>query len=93
MTRPATDTATVKQTAAQLDEQVRAMVRWHFSPETGTPFWIDWAAQAGIDPVEQPQEVLRLTRRRRAPEEVDEIVRDVAHALIPIRRVAHDVVG
>ena len=53
MTRPATDTATVKQTAAQLDEQVRAMVRWHFSPETGTPFWIDWAAQAGIDPVEQ----------------------------------------
>ena len=27
------------------------MVAWHFSPETGTPFWLDWAAKSGMDPV------------------------------------------
>ncbi|MFO0810271.1 MAG: hypothetical protein U0746_16740 [Gemmataceae bacterium] len=26
---------------AKLDEQVREVVRWHFSPDTGTPFWLD----------------------------------------------------
>jgi phenylacetate-coenzyme A ligase PaaK-like adenylate-forming protein len=34
----------------QLDHHVRDVVAWHFSPETGTPFWLDWAARAGWDP-------------------------------------------
>lgn len=34
----------------QLDEQVRQTIQWHFSPETGCPFWLDWAAKAGWDP-------------------------------------------
>lgn len=33
----------------QLDAHVRDIVGWHFSPGTGTPFWIDWAAEAGVD--------------------------------------------
>lgn len=33
-----------------LDAHVVATVRHHFSPETGTPFWLDWAARAGWDP-------------------------------------------
>lgn len=32
-----------------LDAHVRAMVSWHFSPATGTPFWLDWAERAGVD--------------------------------------------
>jgi hypothetical protein len=32
-----------------LDAHVRDIVAWHFSPETGTPFWIDWAKDAGWD--------------------------------------------
>ncbi len=35
---------------AALDEHVREMVAWHFSPETGSPFWLDYAAKLGFDP-------------------------------------------
>jgi phenylacetate-coenzyme A ligase PaaK-like adenylate-forming protein len=34
----------------QLDQQVRDIIQWHFSPETGCPFWLGWAAKAGWDP-------------------------------------------
>jgi hypothetical protein len=34
-----------------LDAHVRDIVRWHFSPETGCPFWLEWAQRAGWDPV------------------------------------------
>lgn len=33
-----------------LDAHVRAMVAWHFSPETGAPYWVHWAQQTGFDP-------------------------------------------
>jgi hypothetical protein len=33
-----------------LDVWVREMMEWHFSPETGCPFWLDYAAKAGWDP-------------------------------------------
>ncbi len=29
-----------------LDAHVREIVRWHTSPDTGTPVWIDWAGSA-----------------------------------------------
>ncbi len=34
----------------RLDSHVREIVQWHFSPETGCPFWLDWASKAGWDP-------------------------------------------
>jgi hypothetical protein len=34
----------------KLDAWVREMVQWHFSPETGAPFWLDYAAKLGWDP-------------------------------------------
>ena len=34
----------------QLDAHVREIIAWHFSPETGCPFWLDWARKAGWDP-------------------------------------------
>jgi hypothetical protein len=33
-----------------LDAWVRELMQWHFSPETGCPFWLEWARQAGWDP-------------------------------------------
>ena len=38
------------QTKDALDAHVREIVHWHFSPETGTPFWLDFAAQLDWDP-------------------------------------------
>src|SRR2546421_6197202 len=46
-------TAAVQQAADALDAHVRETIRWHFSPETGCPFWLDWAAKAGWDPVRE----------------------------------------
>jgi len=36
-----------------LDAHVREMVAWHFSPETGSPFWLDFAAKLDWDPREE----------------------------------------
>ncbi len=35
---------------SDLDAHVREIVQWHFSPETGTPLWQDWAHDTGFDP-------------------------------------------
>ena len=32
------------------DELVRAAMQWHFSPETGTPFWLDRLGRLDFDP-------------------------------------------
>ncbi|MBI3467411.1 MAG: hypothetical protein HY000_30750 [Planctomycetes bacterium] len=34
----------------QLDAHLREIVQWHFDPQTGCPFWLDWAGKAGWDP-------------------------------------------
>jgi acyl-CoA synthetase (AMP-forming)/AMP-acid ligase II len=47
------DAATVAAARNTLDAHVREIVAWHFSPETGTPFWLERAADLGIDPVRQ----------------------------------------
>jgi phenylacetate-coenzyme A ligase PaaK-like adenylate-forming protein len=33
-----------------LDQWVRELMEWHFNPETGVPFWLEWASKAGWDP-------------------------------------------
>ena len=33
-----------------LDSHLREIIDWHFSPETGCSFWLDWASKAGWDP-------------------------------------------
>lgn len=37
----------------QLDARVREMMTWHFSEETGCPFWLDWKKEAGWEPREE----------------------------------------
>jgi phenylacetate-coenzyme A ligase PaaK-like adenylate-forming protein len=35
--------------ASALDSHVRSTIAWHFNPDTGCPFWLDWAKSAGFD--------------------------------------------
>lgn len=37
--------AKVQEAKAQLDTHVRAIIEWHFSPETGCPFWLEFASR------------------------------------------------
>ena len=39
----------------QLNEHVREIVQWHFSEETGTPHWLDWAKEQGVDVASEVQ--------------------------------------
>ena len=38
-----------------LDAHVRETVQWHFNPETGCPFWLDYASRLGWDPRDRIQ--------------------------------------
>jgi phenylacetate-coenzyme A ligase PaaK-like adenylate-forming protein len=49
-TKVATDAA-VRQAREKLDAHVREIVRWHFSPETGTPFWLEKAKSFKFNPL------------------------------------------
>ncbi len=41
---------TAEEMRERLDAHVRSMVAWHFSEETGTPFWLAWAKEQSFDP-------------------------------------------
>lgn len=45
----------VKQAKEALDAHVREIVQWHFSPETGCPFWLNRAKELGFDPIAEVQ--------------------------------------
>ena len=47
------ETAATARTA--LDNWVREIIEWHFNPETGCPFWLEWAQAAGWDPRQEVQ--------------------------------------
>src|SRR2546426_6251181 len=38
-------TARVQEAKARLDAHVREIIEWHFSPETGCPFWLEFASR------------------------------------------------
>src|SRR5215471_13753520 len=58
-----------------LDSHVREIIRWHFSPETGCAFWLDWAKKAGWNPVKEVSSFADLTAR--FPHLQDEWLRDL----------------
>jgi len=41
----------IQNAKVQLDAHFREIVRWHFSPETGTPFWLEKAKTFSFDPL------------------------------------------
>ena len=43
------DPAAIKAAQEKLDAHLRDIIQWHFSPETGCPFWLDWARK-NFDP-------------------------------------------
>jgi phenylacetate-coenzyme A ligase PaaK-like adenylate-forming protein len=58
----------------QLDAHVREIVQWHFSPETGSPFWLDWAKKSGWNPA---AEVTCFGSLEKFPHFQDEWLRDL----------------
>ena len=65
----------VKEAGEQLDRQVREIVQWHFSPETGCPFWLDWAGEAGWNPAREVRSMQDIVDR--FPSFKDEWLRDL----------------
>ncbi|MBI3695476.1 MAG: hypothetical protein HY238_11650 [Acidobacteria bacterium] len=48
---PAVDLSTrVQEAKARLDAQVGEVIQWHFNPETGCPFWLEFASKLSWDP-------------------------------------------
>ena len=68
---PALETK-VKQAKDQLDAHVREIVQWHFSPETGCPFWLEKAGSLKFDP---RKDVQCFEDLRKFPEFEDEWLR------------------
>jgi phenylacetate-coenzyme A ligase PaaK-like adenylate-forming protein len=56
-----------------LDAHVREIIAWHFSPETGSPFWLEWAKSNDFDPIRAVKRAEDLTQ---FPHFQDEWLRD-----------------
>jgi len=69
-TVPAENIAAAK---AQLETHLREIIQWHFSPETGCPFWLDWASK-NFDPRKEVKSVEDLLK---FPHFQDEYLRDL----------------
>ena len=54
--------SSVRISQKRLNAHVQKIVNWHFSPDTGCPFWIDWAKKAGWDPKRSVHEFKDLER-------------------------------
>jgi hypothetical protein len=40
----------IREAKQQLDAHVREIIQWHFDPETGCSFWLEFASKLGWDP-------------------------------------------
>lgn len=48
--------------SSDVNEHLRETIKWHFSPETGTPFWLEWAETVDWDPMKEIQTTDDLIR-------------------------------
>jgi phenylacetate-coenzyme A ligase PaaK-like adenylate-forming protein len=64
--------APVREAKERLDTHVREIVQWHFDPETGCPFWLEFAAKLSWDP---RKEIRCFEDLRRFPSFQDEWLR------------------
>lgn len=60
--------------AEALDQHVREIIRWHFSPETGCPYWLNWARDCGWNPLDDVRGYADLMR---FPHFHDDVLRDM----------------
>ena len=61
----------------QLDAHIRIIIAWHFSPETGTSYWLKWAKEQRFDPRRTVQSLDDLIDQ--FPQFNDEMLRDFDH--------------
>ena len=52
----------MSEASERLDAHVRHVVKLHFSEDTGTPFWLDWARKAGWSPRDEVRGFADLQR-------------------------------
>lgn len=45
--------SSVKDAKNKLDSHLRDIIKWHFSPETGCPFWLDWLKASDWNPIDE----------------------------------------
>jgi phenylacetate-coenzyme A ligase PaaK-like adenylate-forming protein len=64
---------TPEQAHAELDAHLQEIIAWHFSPETGCPFWLDWASK-NFDP---RKEINTFPDMLKFPHFQDESLRDL----------------
>ncbi|MBK3555815.1 phenazine antibiotic biosynthesis protein [Streptomyces sp. MBT56] len=62
------------------DELVRAAMRWHFTPETGTPFWLDRLKSLDFDPL---TDVRTMADLHLFPQVVDDLRYTPVEDLLP----------
>ncbi|MCG8603852.1 hypothetical protein MJD09_02500, partial [bacterium] len=73
MTVTATNLALrAEEAKTQLDTHVQEIVEWHFNPETGCPFWLDYAAKLDWEP---RQEITAFEDLKKFPPFEDEWLR------------------
>ncbi len=65
---------TPEQAQAQLDAHVREIIAWHFSPDSGCPYWLDWAKK-NFDPRQEVNSFTDLIAK--FPHFQDESLRDM----------------
>ena len=68
------DLSAIKSAQQRLDAHVREIIQWHFSPETGCAFWLDWLKKAGWNPI---AEVKGFADLMKFPHFQDEWLRDL----------------
>jgi len=74
MNTDASSPAAIQAAQEKLDAHTREIVQWHFSPESGCPFWLDWAKKAGWNPAKEVKSFADLAR---FPHFQDEWLRDL----------------
>jgi len=67
------DASAIKAAQEQLEAHLREIIQWHFSPESGCPFWLEWAKK-NFDP---RQEVKCCADLKKFPHFQDEWLRDL----------------
>jgi len=63
----------IKAAQTQLDAHLKEIIQWHFSPETGCPYWLDWMKK-NFDP---RKEINSFADVLKFPHFADESLRDL----------------
>ena len=62
----------VAKAKTELDAHLREIIQWHFSPETGCPYWLNWSKK-NFDP---RKEITKIEDMLKFPHFADESLRD-----------------